>query len=375
MRQANISVVSTIVVTLACSSEPSGSSATTDAGSSSGGAHSGTGGVSGTGGSAANGGAASGGSPGATGGRANSTGGTPAGGASDGGAQTGGAATGDASTGGASAGGAPPNSDAGPGGYPNATNTGPKLASCPGEKLTKYTGTGDYRPASNEVVSCIEFDDQAIYISSSVSNVTIENCLFVTTVDLFINVQGSHVTIQDNRFQGPAGTWIRNSYSGDHLTILRNDFSGMANAAEFNVGYETLEDNYAHDFGNVDPTQHADGLQTDGTSHLVIRHNTVLLNDVYGATGAISVMGDTGDDVLVENNMVAGGGYTIYPGGPNYTNIRFLDNCFSTMFYPGKAQTGAYGPWYPSNNPPTLVRTGNTWCDGPKARQPLDNNP
>jgi hypothetical protein len=172
--------------------------------------------------------------------------------------------------------------------------------------------------------------------------------------------------------KGPVGTWIRNSYNGHHLTVRKCHFTGMANAVEFNVHDELLEDNYAHDFGNVDPSQHADGLQTDGTTHAVVRHNTVLLNDVDGATGAISIMGDSGDDVLVENNRVAGGGYTVYPGGANYTNIRFLNNCFSTVFYPGQAKTGLYGPWYPSSNPPTLVRTGNTWCDGPKAGQALD---
>jgi hypothetical protein len=206
-----------------------------------------------------------------------------------------------------------------------------------------------------------------------VSNVTVEHCLFVTTLDLFVNVQGAHVTIRDTEFRGPAGTWIRNSYEGEYLTVLRNEFSGMANAVEFNVGHETLEGNFIHDFGTVSGDQHADGLQTDGTSFAVIRRNTVLLNDVAGATGAIAIF--EGDDILVEGNMVAGGGYTIYPGGTASTNVRFLDNCFSTLFYPGKAQSGAFGPWYPSSNPPALVRTGNTWCDGPQAGQPLDRNP
>jgi hypothetical protein len=103
----------------------------------------------------------------------------------------------------------------------------------------------------------------------------------------------------------------------------------------------------------------------------VIRHNTVLLNEVAGATGAISVF--EGDDILVERNMVAGGGYTIYPGGEASTGIRFLDNCFSTKFYPGKAQTGYYGAWYPSKNPSDLVRSGNTWCDGPRSGEALND--
>ncbi|MFT3926539.1 MAG: right-handed parallel beta-helix repeat-containing protein [Myxococcales bacterium] len=262
--------------------------------------------------------------------------------------------------------------EAAPKGYPGPDDTGPDLSKCPGGKLAKYTGAGDYRPENGEVVRCKEFDDRSIYVAQDVSNVTIEHCLFVTTQDIFINVQGSHVTVQDSELRGPAGTWIRNSYNGDYLIVRRNDFSGMGNAVEFNVGHETLEDNYVHDFGTASPDQHADGLQTNGTSHAVIRHNTVLLNDVAGATGAISLFG--GNDILVERNKVAGGGYTIYPGGKNSTEIRFLDNCFSTQFYPGKLQTGAFGPWYPSENPPTLLRTGNTWCDGPKAGQAVNGN-
>lgn len=228
--------------------------------------------------------------------------------------------------------------------FPNADNTGPVLSQCPGGKLERYTGASDYRPKSGEVVACREFQNRAVYIAAEVSDVTIEHCLFTTSNDLFINVQGARVTVQDSEFRGPAGTWIRNSYNGDHLTVRRNDFSGMANAVEFNVGYEVVEDNYVHDFSTVSADQHADGLQTDGASHAVVRHNTVLLNNVAGATGAIALFG--GDDILVERNKVAGGGYTIYPGGATSKDVRFLDNCFSTMFNPGKAQSGAYAPWY-----------------------------
>jgi hypothetical protein len=42
------------------------------------------------------------------------------------------------------------------------------------------------------------------------------------------------------------------------------------------------------------------------------------------------------------------------------------------IFYPGQAQTGEFGPWYPVDNPTGLVRTGNTWCDGPLAGQPVN---
>ena len=320
-----------------------------------------TGGRTGSGGSVSSAGGGGGGAASSTGGKAAASGGAPA---SSGGAPATSGGTGGSDTG---------SDGGGADGYPDASTTGPDLTQCPGGALQKYSGSGDYRPETNEVVRCMEFDSRGIYIPSSVSNVTIEHCLFVTTVDLFVNVQGSGVTIRNSEFRGPAGTWIRNSYEGHHLTVQRNDFSGMANAVEFNVGNETIEGNFIHDFTTVEDDQHADGLQTDGTSNAVIRGNTVLLNDVAGATGAIAVF--EGDDILVEGNKVAGGGYTVYPGGARSTNVRFLNNCFSTVFYPGKAQSGAFGPWYPSNNPPDLVRTGNTWCDGPREGQALNGNP
>jgi hypothetical protein len=261
---------------------------------------------------------------------------------------------------------------AGGGAFPDETTTGPDLSACAGGVLTPYTPGAEpfYRAVTGEVISCMEFTDVPIYVGQDVSNVTVRNCRFVATQDTFLNIQGANVTIEDTAFEGPVETWIRNSYEGHELVVRRCNFSGMANAVEFNVHDETLEDNYAHDFGSVSPDQHADGLQTDGTSHAVLRHNTVLLNDVAGKTGAISVF--AGDDVLVERNQVAGGGYTIYAGGPTDTNLRFLDNCFSTIFYPGQAQTGEFGPWYPVDNPTGLVRTGNTWCDGPLAGQPVN---
>jgi hypothetical protein len=358
----------TLALLVSCGAEGA-VSGTADSGS-------GTAGAGGNGTSAASGGRTSGngGSNSGAGSTAIGSGGMAPAGRSTGGTDTGGRAAGDA---GSSTGGTRGEPDGGGGGgaYPDTESTGPNLAACQGGVLKKYAGSSDYRPKTGEVVSCMEFDDAAIYVPAEVSNVTIENCAFVTTVDLFVNIQGSGVTIQDCEFHGPAETWIRNSYSGDHLTVRRSEFTGMGNAVEFNVGHETIEDNFAHDFGTASPTQHADGLQTDGTSHAVIRHNTVLLNDVAGATGAISIMGDSGDDVLVENNKVGGGGYTVYPGGAKYTNIRFLNNCFSDVFYPGKAQSGNFGPWYPSMNPPTLVRSGNTWCDGPKSGQALNGNP
>jgi hypothetical protein len=78
---------------------------------------------------------------------------------------------------------------------------------------------------------------------------------------------------------------------------------------------------------------------------LTIRHNTVF--NEFGQTDAISLFEDFGQqkDCLIENNLVAGGGYTIYggqnTGGIPVTNIIIRNNRFSTRFFP---QSGSYGP-------------------------------
>jgi hypothetical protein len=265
--------------------------------------------------------------------------------------------------------------DAPPSSFPDETSTGIPDSACAGG--LREALEADLRPESGSLFECVRFLDEFPYVAQDVSNVTFRYCSFEVssnTPDAFVNLQGSTVTFEDCEFAGGVETWIRASYYSDFLTIRRCDFSGMANAVEWGTSDVTIEDNYVHDFGTVTDSQHADGIQTDGCSRAVIRHNTVLLNDVAGATGAISIFADLGDvdDVLAESNLVAGGGYTIYPGAQGdftATNIRFIDNHFSTMFHP---DCGSYGPKYPSNLPDDLVWEDNVWHDGPNEGTPVE---
>jgi hypothetical protein len=46
-------------------------------------------------------------------------------------------------------------------------------------------------------------------------------------------------------------------------------------------------------------------------------------------------------NTLIKDNLLAGGGYTLYCPKPTTTNFQIIDNSFSTMFYP---KVGYFGP-------------------------------
>jgi hypothetical protein len=50
-------------------------------------------------------------------------------------------------------------------------------------------------------------------------------------------------------------------------------------------------------------------------------------------------------DILIAQNLMSGGAYTIYTGGAPETNYRVTDNHFSTREFP---KVGAFGIWYNS---------------------------
>ena len=76
-----------------------------------------------------------------------------------------------------------------------------------------------------------------------------------------------------------------------------------------------IQDNYIHDL-KATQAPHYDGIQLDGgVSNVIIRHNTVI-ND-YGQTSAVMIDNYFGpiSNITVDNNLLVGGGYTIYVDG------------------------------------------------------------
>ena len=83
-----------------------------------------------------------------------------------------------------------------------------------------------------------------------------------------------------------------------------------------------IRDNYIHDVSFADSGSHLNGTTSNGsTVPLRIVHNTVF--NPNDQTDAISLFEDFGVEanVIIDNNLVAGGGYAIY-GGQNPADPR-----------------------------------------------------
>jgi hypothetical protein len=101
-------------------------------------------------------------------------------------------------------------------------------------------------------------------------------------------------------------------------------------------------------------TAHADGFQSDGGHGYVFRHNTI--RNPNAQTSAILLSTNSGpiSDVVIDHNLLSGGGYTVYCGtddGGVASNLTVTRNVVSREFFP----KGGY--WGPSTSCPTSHRS------------------
>jgi hypothetical protein len=96
-------------------------------------------------------------------------------------------------------------------------------------------------------------------------------------------------------------------------TFRGNDFSQNENGINV-YGPSLIEDNYIHDMGGGSDA-HFDGIENNGASGMIVRHNTII-ND-SSQTSAIMLNNYFGkiEGAIIDNNYLAGGGYTIYSDG------------------------------------------------------------
>jgi hypothetical protein len=106
-------------------------------------------------------------------------------------------------------------------------------------------------------------------------------------------------------------------------------------------------------------TDHFDGFQSDGGLNSVINHNTI--RNPCGQTSAVLLCGtsQTCTNLRITNNLVAGGGYSIYCSQPGKTNTAtevVTGNRIAKTYY---ATGGYYGPMAYCEETGTL--SGNVW--------------
>ena len=110
---------------------------------------------------------------------------------------------------------------------------------------------------------------------------------------------------------------------GDALvTVRRAEITGCENGLDINQEV-TIEDSYIHGFYNGGEA-HMDGIQlaghyvngqvVGGALNVVIRHNTIYGMDPNGQFGTSAIITNPSGDVniLIENNVLAGGAATVY---------------------------------------------------------------
>lgn len=241
--------------------------------------------------------------------------------------------------------------------FPDADCTGPTGT------LTTYTGSMSFN-TPGQVVENVIINTTGITINAD--NVTFRNCKIVYTgsldgnyglVNLPVGTTGTKFERCELDGQGKVPRVIR----GDaDITVDHCDIHSTGNGIEVATKI-TMTNTYMHDIVTAPGTDwHADGVQSwDSAEDITIVHNTILLTG--GETGAINIVsnggGGTFRNILVQNNLMAGGGYTVYAGtAPARTiNFRVIDNHFSKMYYP---KVGYYNIWYPTYFS-SVVRTGN----------------
>lgn len=245
---------------------------------------------------------------------------------------------------------APPVDDVAPSatGFPNETNTGVPT----GTNLTPYAGSSTITTANTVIdgksLGCIRVNAPGVVIRNSHVSCG-SGGVVVGSYDG--DYSGTPLLLEDVEIdcQDGPGTAV-----GDALvTVRRANIHGCENGFDVNQSV-TVEDSYIHDLWNGSGS-HLDGIQLAGghwngsdfvccALNITIRHNTIYGVGADGSLGTSAIISNPRGDanILIENNLLAGGAvalYCAYEG--TATNYRVINNRFSRRFSP---KVGAYGP-------------------------------
>jgi Right handed beta helix region len=223
--------------------------------------------------------------------------------------------------------------------FPDAACTGPTT-----DNLPVYAGSEDFSD-DGQLIENVEIHvNRGIQIDGD--NVTFRNVKIVWDGALgedIITNDGSNTTFENCMIDGRGSAERAVTGDGHGSTVRNCEIFGVGNAIEIEAP-ALVEENYIHDIRAAGGTDwHADGVQLpDGAANVTVRHNTIILTGEE--TGAIFIMGEAdnrSENVLITQNLVAGGSYTMYTeGGPGY---RVIDNHMSTQIFP---KVGYYNIWY-----------------------------
>jgi hypothetical protein len=233
--------------------------------------------------------------------------------------------------------------------YPDASCTGVPA----GTNLTPYTGPSEITTPGTVIdgvtMGCIEVLAPGVVIRNSKISCDDPGPDAVTSPDRAYT--GKPLTIEDSEIdcQNLGGTALGDT----NILAERLDIHGCENGLDVDANL-TLQDSYIHDLFNS-AESHTDGIQmaighyvdgqvVQGAIGVSILHNTIYSIGVDGSFGTSAIISGPGGDtnILIKDNLLGGGGYTLYCElGTRGVNYRVFDNHFSTRFSP---HVGFFGP-------------------------------
>jgi hypothetical protein len=193
--------------------------------------------------------------------------------------------------------------------------------------------------------------------------------------------RNTRLVIEDSDFDG--GPHHQRGVQADSggVSVRGSSFTRFGNAAvEMNdrSGKATfvMDGNYLYEPGGWDRDDHVDGFQVGAGGAVTIHDNTVLVepygavagDDSYVSNSALGLWAELGDvtgPVVVDHNLLAGGGFVMYLEQKSpyrwLGQVSVTNNVFDERF---SVHGGIWGPLAPNSLPSHLVWTGNTWNDG-----------
>jgi hypothetical protein len=266
-------------------------------------------------------------------------------------------------------------------GYPDATNTGYLVPLANLKQVPQQIKSGPGWQYANGVLSITKAGTvlngitTAAMIDVRAANVTITTSrvygALTNSPGIALERGANNTHILNTLIAGTNGTsggmlvGVKDVY-GDPVTGTLIDKCNIYNASSgVQIYAGTVQNSYIHDLSNTG-SQHLEDFNSTGNSgfRLVINHNTLFNRQSQTAAVYLGADFSPSQNVAVSNNLLAGGGYTVYGGGlgvgsqADPMDITVTGNVFSSLYF---ANGGYWGPvaYFDAGNGD--VWSGNVW--------------